>query len=388
MQKKKWFLYGLAAAMAVAMACGGDTKTSPASPTITAESTTDAASADGSTWKITAPTLSAPANGSTVDILTPNLVITNATSKYVAQTISTYRFVVLSAAGATVYDSGLVGAGAALTGHRVPADTLKAETTYTWKVRGENNSTTFGPWSSSFTFTTPKPATEGFQTATTLWDPLINGKTIGTAVNMEFTLNKGARTISTLSYIQWQLQQTLTSGDMSFYVDNFNPLAAGGKTKFATMSSNAADITTDPWRFTLEKRGVGYVSPGQVRWRIITGDATNAVNDGGPWQPTLDKTKTHFIKFTWGSNRVTLLIAEADSTTGVLGTTRLNVSASYKNTYRPNPHCATIGAEAGRAGADDASVPNMTVRYLWISDGNTARPAYPPLSSFLGAGGN
>jgi hypothetical protein len=383
--QKKSFLFGLAAVMAGAMACGSDTKT-PVSPTATTISTTDAAS-DGSTWKITAPMPSAPTSGSTVDNLTPNLVIANATSKYVAQAIPTYRFVVLNSAGATVHDSGLIGTGASLTGHRIPADTLKAETTYTWKARGETNSTTFGPWSAAFTFTTPKALTDGFQTATTLWDPLTNLKTIGTAVNMEFTLNKGARTISTESYIQWQLSQTLTSGEMSFYVDNFNPLAAGGKTKFAAMSSNAADVTTDPYRFTLEKRGADYSSPGQVRWRIITGDATNAVYDGGPWQPTLDKTKTHFIKFTWGNGTITLLIAEADATTGVLGTTRLNVSGTYKGTYKPNPHMASIGAEAGRAGVADASVPNMTVRYVWVSDGKTARPAYPSPSTVLASEG-
>ena len=384
--QKKWFLYGLAALMTVAVACGGNSKTSPVSPSATTDSTTDAAT-DGSTWKISAPVPSAPTTGSTVDSLTPNLVISNATSKFVAQSIPTYRFVVLNSAGATVYDSGLVGTGASLTGHRITADKLKAETTYSWKARGESNSTTYGPWSSAFSFTTPKALTDGFQTATTLWDPLTNGKTIGTAVNMEFTLNKGARTVSTESYIQYQLSQTLTSGEMSFYVDNFNPLAVGSKTKFASMSSNAADVTTDPWRFTLEKRGASYPSPGQVRWRIITGSATDAVNDGGPWQPTLDKTKTHFIKFTWGSNVVTLLIAEADPATGVLGTTRLNVSAAYKNTYRPNPHMATIGAEMGRAGPDDASVPNMTVRYVWVSDGKTARPAYPSTSTLLASEG-
>lgn len=374
--QKKWFLYGLAAAMALAVACGGGSKTSPVSPSATTDSTTDAAS-DGSTWKIAAPTPSLPVSGTTVDSLTPNLVITNAASKFVSQSIPTYRFLVLSAAGATVYDSGLVGTGASLTGHRVAADILKAETTYSWKVRGEESSTKFGPWSTLFTFTTPKGLQEGFQTATTLWDPLTSCKTIGSPVNMELTQGKGARTVSTLSYIQYRLQRTLTEGEMSFYVDNFNPLAAGSKTKFASMSSDAPDVTTDPWRFTLEKRGASYPTSGQVRWRIITGNAESAVYDGGPWVPVLDKTKTHFIKFTWGGGVVTLLIAEADMTTGAVGTTRLNVSAAYKGTYRPNPHMATIGAEAGRGGSEDASVPNMTVRYVWISDGATARPASP-----------
>lgn len=374
--QKKWFLYGFAAVAAIAVACGGDTKT-PASPTPTTGSDSAAAAADGSTLKISAPVLSSPTNGSTIDSLTPNLVLQNASGKYVAQTVPYYQFVVLSGT-TTVYDSGLVGTGTGLTGHRIASGALKAETAYTWKARGAASASAAGPWSATFAFTTPKSGGDGYQTATTLWDPLTNGKSIGRPTNMEFTVGKGARTIDFSSFIQYPLQQTLTGGEMSFYVDNFNPLAAGGKTKFASMSSDAADVTTDPWRFTLEKRGASYPSPGQVRWRIITGSATSAVNDGGPWQPVLDKTKTHFIKINWGSGRVSLIIAEADATTGALGTVRLNVSAGYTGTYRPSPHMAYIGVEPGRAGLEDATVPNMTVRYVWISDGNTPRPPYTP----------
>jgi hypothetical protein len=383
--RNKWFLYGLAAVMAVAVACGGDTET-PVSPSATTDVSASAAS-DGSTLKITAPTLSTPADGSTADGTTPNLVLQNASSKFVPQTIPSYRFVIVDSSNATVYDSGVVGAGASLTGHRVLADKLKQETVYKWRARGENGSTV-GPWSNYFTFTTPKAlsATEGYQTATTLWDPLMNGKSIGRPNNMEFTVGKGARTIDFYSFIQYPLRQTLTQGEMSFYVDNFNPLAAGGKTKFASMSSDAADVTTDPWRFTLEKRGASYPTPGQVRWRIITGNATSAVNDGGPFQPVLDKTKTHFIRFTWGNGRVTLLIAEADPTTGALGTVRLNSSVGYAGTYRPTPHMAYIGAEAGRGGPEDASVPNMTVRYVWISDGATPRPGMAARDLMVGEG--
>jgi len=377
MQKKKWFLYGLAAVMAVAMACGGDTKTPPASPTIAADSTTDAASADGSTWKITAPTLSSPASGSTVDVLTPNLVITNATSKFVAQSIPTYRFVVLSAAGATVYDSGLVGAGAALTGHRVPAETLKAETTYSWKVRGETNSATIGPWSSTFTFTTPKGLQEGFQTPTTLWDPLTNQKSFGTAANMEFTKDVGARTVSNESNIRYDLLQTINAGEFSFFVYNLNPLSVGDKTKLMSMQEGTSDITTNDYRFTVEKRGGSYVAPGQVRIRIIAGDAEDhgRIFDSAPLQPPLVKAVWYFVRLTWGSSRARLQIFNADGTTGALGSSVLDYDMGYGSyTYKPVPHTAWIGAPVGRAGSQDASVPNMTVKWVWIGASGTKRP--------------
>lgn len=389
--RNKWFLYGLAAVMAVAAACGGDTKT-PVSPSATTELSGSAA-ADGSTLKATAPAPYLPADSTLVDTKTPSIIVNDSTGKYAAPASPfTYRFQVATAAGIVVEEAvepaGAGAGGVNRTVHTVTAAAnLAVDTAYKWRARAESSGAV-GPWSNYFTFTTPKAASSlgAYQTATELWDPLTDGKTIGRPNNMEFTVGKGARTIDFYSFIQYPLRQTLTQGEMSFYVDNFNPLAAGGKTKFASMSSDAADVTTDPWRFTLEKRGASYPTPGQVRWRIITGNATSAVNDGGSWQPVLDKTKTHFIKFTWGSGRVTLLIAEADPVTGALGTVRLNVSVGYAGTYRPNPHMAYIGAEAGRGGPEDASVPNMTVRYVWISDGNTARPKMSATDLLVGEG--
>jgi hypothetical protein len=129
--QKKWFLLGLAAVAAFTIACGDSSKT-PASPTTAASSDTAAAAADGSTLKITAPTLSAPANNSTADSLTPNLVVQVATSKYVPQTIPYYRFVVIDSAGATVHDSGQVASGivsATLTAYRIRTNILNVETT-------------------------------------------------------------------------------------------------------------------------------------------------------------------------------------------------------------------------------------------------------------------
>jgi len=383
--KKELLLFGVVAVTAAAVACGEKAAT-PVSPSPAVSSDTAAASADGSTLKATAPAPQQPANASTGASVTPNVVIANSTLKYLGDVSLTasirYKVNIETPAGVQVYAGWATPfPGTDLSAHKVAAGALLPDTNYRWRARAELGSSV-GPWSAYWTFTTAKGGggLASYQTATELWDNLIDGKTIGRPTNMEFTVGKGARTVDFTSFIQYPLQQTLTAGEMSFYVDNFNPLAAGGKTKFASMSSDAADVTTDPWRFTLEKRGTSYVTPGQVRWRIITGSATSAVNDGGPWQPVLDKTKTHFIKITWGANRVTLLIAEADPTTGALGTVRLNVSAGYSGTYRPSPHMAYIGVEPGRAGIEDASVPNMTVRYVWISDGNTPRPPYSPPS--------
>jgi hypothetical protein len=143
-------------AAAAALACGGPAS-APASPSPL--SITEAASAaDGSTLKVTAPALQLPANGSSVTSLTPNLVVANATFRFLGdvpfvRTLQ-YRFVVETASGSRVSDV-LTGAGVELTGSRVPAGLLEPQTTYRWRVRAELGGA-FGPWSASWTFTTPK----------------------------------------------------------------------------------------------------------------------------------------------------------------------------------------------------------------------------------------
>ncbi|HSP89319.1 MAG TPA: hypothetical protein VLN08_00335 [Vicinamibacterales bacterium] len=149
---------GVVVMTAAALACGEQAAT-PAAPSAVA-SDTAAAAADGSTLKATAPAPQQPANASTVDSLTPNLVIANATLKHLGDVsmVGTlqYRFVVETAGGAPVI-SALTGAGAALTGSRVAANALQAETSYRWRARAEREGA-FGPWSNYWTFSTPKPA--------------------------------------------------------------------------------------------------------------------------------------------------------------------------------------------------------------------------------------
>jgi len=375
--QKKWILYGFAAVTAVAIACGGDTKT-PASPTPATSSDSAAAAADGSTLKATAPTLSAPAEGSTVDTLTPSLIVVNATARFVPVTIPGYRFVVIDSSNATVYTSALIDSGAVITGNRVPSGLLKAEQTYRWRARGESGAA-FGPWSSYFTFKTPKSGGDGYQTATTLWDPLVNGRTIGRATGMEFSAT-GARTIGNESNIRYDLLQTISAGEYSFYAYNLNPLSTGDKTKLMSMQEGTDDITTNDYRFTVEKRGASYPSPGQVRIRIIAGDSAEGAGrifDSAPEVAPLVKNVWYFVRLTWGASRAKLQIFNANGTTGAIGSLVFDKDLGYAPyTYKPVPHTAWIGAPVGRGGPQDGSVSNMTVKGVWISAAGTPRPGF------------
>jgi hypothetical protein len=153
--RKKLLLFLIVAA-AAAVACGTET-TAPVSPSATVVLAADAA-ADGSTLKATAPAPQLPANGSAVTTLTPNLVIANSTLKYLGDVTMAlsleYRFVVEAMDG-TVASDIRTGTGVALTGSRILAGSLQPQTSYRWHVRAQLG-TAFGPWSTYWTFTTPK----------------------------------------------------------------------------------------------------------------------------------------------------------------------------------------------------------------------------------------
>jgi hypothetical protein len=369
---KKGLLFGVALIVATLMACGGD-KNNTVAPTSTAVDGTEAAS-DGSTLKVTAPTPTSPTNGVTLDSRATTLIVTNASGTYVTPSNLKYRFVVETAAGATVLTSGQITAGTSSTSYAIADKILSFATTYRWRARAEQGSLV-GPWSSYFAFTTVTKIDpyelEGYITANALWDPLTKGKTVGEASNMEFTTGMGARTISNESLIRYTLLQTLTAGEFSFYVYNFNPLSVGDKTKFMSMEEGYSDITTNDYRFTVEKRGATYPTPGQIRIRIINGDSGSpaSVHDSSPTVPSLVKNVWYYVRLTWGSNLANLSIytADATGTTGTSGSRVVNVSVGYPGRqYGPTPHVCYVGAPTGRAGSQDQSVPNMTVKGVYI----------------------
>jgi hypothetical protein len=369
--QKKLFLFGIAAVTAVAMACGEKAAT-PVSPSPATSTAADAA-ADGSTLKASAPAPQQPANGSTIDSLTPNLVVANSTLKFLGD-VSTagtmqYRFVVETAAGAAVSDQK-TGAGASLTGSKVPADLLKADTSYRWHARAELGSSV-GPWSAYWTFTTAKSGggLQSYQTATELWDNLTDGRTIGALVGgARLVTGKGVYLPSFESHVTYTLQSTLTSGSIECLIEGLTLDTNGGKTKVFSSQQGTSDITDNPYRFTIEKRGDDHPDIGKYRIRIITGNATSGFYDSDRIQPSsLEASKVYYHRVAWGSGLVNFVVREGSAT----GPQVASYAFSYVGTYRPSPHVVHIGAPVPRGGPLDASVPGITVRYFYVSQGGT-----------------
>lgn len=362
MKCASWLVAVIACALALP-ACSTELQ-SPATPSNVASPERLDANADGSTLKATAPTPNSPINTAGVTPGEPVvLVVGNSTTTYAAGISLSYRFEVTNAAGALV-ESGLVASGSSTTSRTVAAE-LEGDQTYQWRARAEYQGTV-GPWSTRVSFVAP--ATNGYIRGNELYDPLINGKTVGVAHDAAFVPGVGIRLNSNSSYVSYELQQPLTGGEYSVLVTNLAGPTAGLKTKVMSMSSGYDDITTNSRRFTIEKRGT--TEPGAVAWRVIaSGGAIETVGDERlvvNFQPA----STYLWQATWGNSNFGLTITEG----GVGGRRVYDQGRPYIGVYDANPHIVYLGAPETRSGPDSQSVPGIVLRQVWVS--RNPRPAF------------
>ena len=347
-------------ALALTASCGKSMQ-SPSSPS-TANPADSTAAADGSTLKVTAP---APVSPVTNQRLEPGvaivLVTSNATATFGGAVALSYRFEVFNAAGVSVHRSELVpqGPGASTT-YTVPAAVeLVADQPHQWQVRAEFQGA-FGPSSARASFMTA--STEGFIRGNEMYDPLINGKTVGTIHGpVTFIPGLGVKLETLGSYISYELPQTLTEGEFSLLVTDMPANTEGGKTKLFAMSEGYADLVTNDRRMSVEKRGD---PPGVIAWRFITHDdqidTVGAERVSFPFQSNL----TYFWVATWRNNRFNVLIREG----GFTGRQVYNFGKNFVGiAYDPSPHVLFIGAPEGRSGLDGASVEGVIIRQVWVS---------------------
>jgi len=358
---KKLIVLGAVAALAIAMACGGGDNANPAAPSANSTATGGNLGPDGSTLKSTAPAPVSPANGGTLDAASGALVlkINAATAKFVQGEVFAYRFQLLK--GTTVVEETRTSAL-----QWAPSSALDPKTTYGWHARAEQGSA-FGPWSDTWTFITPDQP-EGYIHGGELYDPLVNGKTVGQVVgSVTFIPGQGVRINDLGSYIQYPLGQTVTGGEFSILVTGLATNTEGGKTKVMAMSQGLSDITTNDRRYTIEKRGD---PAGAVAWRVIT--STDQIDTVGAERRIVqfNPADTYLWKTKWGGNHFNLEILRG----GAGGNTIYDFGKGYSGVYDPSPHYAFIGGPAGRGGLDSGSVPGMIIRQVWLS--SRPRPGF------------
>lgn len=136
------------AATALAVACSQEPQ-SPVSPSATGGATT--AAADGTTLKVTAPTLLGPINGEQLETRRPVFNFSNSVGRFTSVPV-VYRLELLDAAGQFVGARAVNQNDAGTTVYQSDVD-LAYGTDYQWRVRAEYDGQP-GPWSSVGTFKT------------------------------------------------------------------------------------------------------------------------------------------------------------------------------------------------------------------------------------------
>lgn len=363
MSRKYLLASGFVCLLALAMGCGQETPT-PISPSGVPAGETDAG-ADGSTLKATAPSIVSPTGGGQLEQGDVVLTLNNAQPKYGTVALS-YRFEVFNESGAKVYTSPLVNGGNGRTSHTV-TESLDSAKNHTWRARAEYLGAV-GPWSGTAAFKTADQS-NGYIRGNELYDPLMNGKTVGTINGpVQFIENQGVRLDDFFSHISYQLEQTLTEGSYSLLISNIPANTEGGKTKLFAMGQGYDDIVTNDRRMTVEKRGE---PAGIVAWRLLTHD--DQVDTEGPEREYVNflGDRTYFWEASWIGNYFNVLSREG----GPNGPTVYEKGKGFHGRpYDPTPHVIYVGSPVGRSGPEGATVPGMIARQVWVS--SRPRPAF------------
>jgi len=365
MRRKFWFSSSICV-IAVAAGCSKQSA-SPTSPSAAAAAKGNA-TGDGSTLKVSAPTPVSPINGVKIT-QGDNVVLTvnNSTAPYAGGVPLRYEFAVVNGAGQQVF-VGQAASGSAQTSVQVTGG-LDAETQYQWHARAFYGDYV-GPWSAYAAFISP--ANEGYIRGNELYDPLINGKTIGVVHgSVQFIPGVGAKLPDWYSYISYELPQTLLEGEYSLLVTNMPANTKGDKQKVMAMAQGYDDIVENDRRMTIEKRGD---PPGIVAWRLLTHHdriETEGSGAGGRVFVNFLADRVYFFRATWKDNFFKVKIQED----GVSGPVIYELGKHWDgDPYDPKPHVIYVGSPIGRSGATAASIENTIYRQIWVSA--NPRPAF------------
>jgi hypothetical protein len=365
MHQKRLVLCSATAVIALAVACSKSSQ-SPVAPGATQDGS-GAAAADGSTLKVAAPGQVSPVGGAQPDSLV--LVANKVSGKYDSSVNPSYEFRVKTGGGAVVPDcTATVPPPGGGTVSYTPTCTLELDAAHSWSVRAVFAGSA-GPWSPDAAFRTPLG---GYINGNELYDPLYNGKTVGTPVGSISFGGEGARLNTNQSYIRYQLPTTLSAGEFSVMIKGADEGSPGDKSKvFSMQRGDDGDITTNSYRFTAELRGAQYSNPGSVTCRMIAGDGVSRDCDRIP--KSFDSSRWYFWRLTWGAGSNFTLEVRVDGPRGAV--IYSNTKGLGGHVYAPQPHNLYIGAPQGRGGPQDATLPGGTYKNLWVS--SRPRPAFP-----------
>jgi hypothetical protein len=340
-------------------ACAGDSG-SPASP---------------SAGPLTKPTIDSPAEGAQLDNLRPILTIVNTS----ATGSKTYEV--------EISDNPATGPGNAFTTRTLatPAvpegasgkttiivnQDLQPSTKYYWHARAVQGSST-SDWSEARSFRTK---IQGFNRPGALFDPLVNGETIGTiSGNTTWISGQGIRLNDVVSYVYYELPQVILSGELSVEVTGLGPGGPCCKPRVFTIIDRVGSLNSSSnYSMNAQYRGVGGNPDNGIAFKAVFGN--NAIG----LEPTtsqrlassivLDPTKMYLWRGIWTRDSYRVVVRE-----GLSGPVLYDLAVQNSQvSWNPSRMYALLGSDNGQFVSPDGTLPNITLRNLWV--GSTPRPS-------------
>lgn len=328
-----------------------------------------------------APAPSSPGDLAQLSTLRPTLSVKNGSSDRAGE--RTYEFEISDKSDfSSTSSSGVFPALAHQTGVAenaggttsfTPDFDMQPATRLFWRARVVQD-VHVSDWTPTRSFNT---AIVGYNRAGELFDPLINGSTIGTVTGpVAFIDGQGLKLIAGTSYVRYQLAQPLSSGEFSLEIGGLSPNGPGPKLKLFSMSNSTALLFDNPWLFDVQYRGVTGNPDNAISWKMRLGDPAFQLEpdfgERAAATKSLDPAHFYFFKATW-NNGVRIVIQDNVGSGTIYDLEHR--STDYLGAfipYQPSPHFAYLGANDHNT-PEAATFPGEIVRNVFI--GNRARPA-------------
>jgi hypothetical protein len=354
------------AVMTVAISCGGSGD-APNGPT---PNTPGSAA-------LTAPTPEAPVNDAQVDTLRPTLTVRNGTSTGSGARVYEFQIsdrsdftasVTSDVPGlAVVISQAGVAEGSGGTTSFTPTTDLQPSTRMYWRARFQGGSS-MSDWSAPAQFRTK---VVGFNRAGELYDPLIHAESLGTRVgSTSFMGIRGLRIENDRSWVRYQLDSTLMSGEISVEVEGLQPNGPGVKSRIFSMMDGGDNLYRSKFLFNVQYRGVAGNPDNAISYKVLMGDEDlkyePSFSQRAAGVRMLSPGTTYLWTATWGST-FRLTVREG----GATGPIVYERSQATPGRYNPAPHTVYLGAND--AAQESGSYGGAIYRNLWV--GNRPRPA-------------
>ncbi len=366
MSRQRLMLSGLAVLVAFIVACSSDESTSRQPSKFGAVSSLSITGPDGSTLKASAPALVSPASGATIAPNTPVvLVLTNSTTNVPLSLV--YRFEIKDGNGSVV-DSTTVSQGATTTSKTVTASLVGGQT-YSWRARAELGNDA-GAWSVTRTFIAP--ANDGYNRPGELFDPLINGKTIGTINGgATFIPGLGIRLADAFAYVVYDMPQVVLAGEMSAEISNLGPGGPCCKVRvFSIIDALHIPASNSSYSMNAQYRGVGGNPDNCICFKSIFGDNARGLEPSTAQRLTmgrvLDPSKVYLWRAIWTRQSYRLRVTELATGTLIYDFTS---DPDPLIAWNPSKMYAFLGTEQGRYDPLDGTLRGVTIRNFWVGSG-------------------